>query len=121
MTGADGAGLMGLPTILRRGDANRRVYWSDISDVSFLTVDARGALASAGSLDADREGGVHPSYQCEVSCVDWYGNARPIFTDGRIFALSNGELIEGALESGRIRERRRLNLTAPFLVSARAE
>ncbi|MBI1187671.1 MAG: hypothetical protein GC206_10155 [Alphaproteobacteria bacterium] len=111
--GADGGGILGLPTVLREENADRRVYWSNISDVSFLTVSARGALAPAGSLDADREDAVHPSYTCEVSCVDWYGNARPIFTDGRIFALSNGELIEGALEAGQMRERRRLNLTAP--------
>ncbi|NWG53506.1 MAG: beta-propeller domain-containing protein [Hydrogenophilaceae bacterium] len=118
MIGADGAGIMGLPTIRRSGDADRYAWWSDISDVSFITVDSDGALTSAGSLDADREGGVDPSYSCEVSCVDWYGNARPIFTDGRIFALSNGELIEGALEGGQMRERRRLNLTAPHPVAS---
>jgi hypothetical protein len=38
-----------------------------------------------------------PGYECEVSCVDWYGNSRPIFTDGRIFALSGSELIEGRI------------------------
>ena len=39
-----------------------------------------------------------------VSCVDWYGNARPIFYRGRIFALMGYELVEGSIASGRIRE-----------------
>ena len=51
-----------------------------------------------------------PRYQCEVSCTDWYGNSRPVFTDGRIFGLSGTELIEGRMVAGRISELRRLNI-----------
>ncbi len=54
-----------------------------------------------------------PSYHCEVSCIDWYGNTRAIFTGGRIFALSGTEMIEGGVSGDRIGERRRLNLSAP--------
>jgi hypothetical protein len=52
-------------------------------------------------------------YSCAVSCVDWYGNSRAIFTGGRIFALMGTELVEGRLSSGRIGELGRLDLTAP--------
>jgi hypothetical protein len=41
---------------------------------------------------------------CKASCVDWYGNARPIFAKGRIFALLGYELVEGAVEAGAVRE-----------------
>ncbi|HEU0134169.1 MAG TPA: hypothetical protein VFR28_05050, partial [Allosphingosinicella sp.] len=41
---------------------------------------------------------------CQASCVDWYGNARPIFWGGRTFALLGYELVEGELAGGRIRE-----------------
>lgn len=46
---------------------------------------------------------------CQASCVDWYGDARPIFLGPRIFALLGYELVEGRLEGRAIRERRRIN------------
>ena len=52
---------------------------------------------------------------CRASCVDWYGNARPIFLGERVFALLGYELVEGRLAGTlwrggpgeRIEERRR--------------
>jgi hypothetical protein len=41
--------------------------------------------------------------------VDWYGNARPIFLRGRIFALLGYELVEGAVRRDAIREVQRAN------------
>lgn len=121
---ADGRGLMGVPTSHRDGQAGRGWSYSEASDVSFLAVDARGRLAPLGELVAyangpnqDNEGddindeGVWILYNCEVSCIDWYGNSRPIFTDGRVFGLAGSELIEGRVEGGRIRELSRLNIT----------
>jgi len=108
----DGAGLLGLPTVLNQAESGRWSWRSGPSDVSFLSVDQNAHLAGAGELLA-REGAQHPDYKCEVSCVDWYGNTRAIFADGRIFALAGTELIEGAVEAGRLAEIRRLNLTAP--------
>ena len=87
------------------------MWRSRASDLSFLSLDARGALASIGSLEHRED--THASYRCAVSCIDWYGNSRPIFTDGRIFALTGVEMIEGAFANGRIEERRRINLSAP--------
>ncbi|WP_206362001.1 hypothetical protein [Sphingomonas montana] len=45
----------------------------------------------------------------QASCVDWYGNARPIFIGDRTFALMGYELVEGRVQGGRINEVRRLN------------
>jgi len=123
LIGEDGSGLMGLPTVPRVADSGREYWRSRASDLSFLSVDRAGRLQSIGALDRrfdyvddynsetrveDRDG--VPGYQCEVSCIDWYGNSRPIFTDGRIFALSGTELIEGGVERGRMSEVQRLNI-----------
>jgi hypothetical protein len=80
--------------------------------VSFLTVNRANRLDFAGNLVANQQA-VDPSYHCEVSCVDWYGNTRALFVGSRVFALSATELIEGALVNGRVQERDRLNLSAP--------
>lgn len=109
---ADG-GMLGLPTVKIADDSGRWWWRSDNSDVSFLAFDKARRLSSLGALEG-RQGGEHPSYRCEVSCVDWYGNARPIFTDGRVFALSGVALIEGEVRDGRIEERGRLDLSAPL-------
>ena len=68
------------------------------------------AFSALGELEA------HPVRSlddgCRASCVDWYGNARPIFVDGRVLALLGYELVEGGLvgDEGReqIVERRRI-------------
>ncbi|HEU4561172.1 MAG TPA: beta-propeller domain-containing protein [Longimicrobium sp.] len=64
-------------------------------------------LSEAGELDAsDASAG---DDGCRASCVDWYGNARPIFLRGRVFALLGYELVEGREDDGRIREHRRVS------------
>lgn len=113
--GADGRGLIGLPTVTRSEESERWWWWSETSDLSYLETDAAGTLTKAGDLIATRRDPDAESptgYECEVSCVDWYGNARPIFTGGRVLALVNSELIEGVLENGTVREVRRIDLTA---------
>jgi len=110
-----GSGLIGLPTSPKREDSNRFWWRSRASDVSFLALDRQGALADIGRLDSsvvyDRRLGEDglPDYECEVSCIDWYGNSRPIFTDDRIYALSGVELIEGRVANDRIFEVRRFD------------
>lgn len=46
---------------------------------------------------------------CRASCVDWYGNARPIFVRGRVLALLGYEIVEGQLGYDRMRELRRIS------------
>lgn len=112
LVGADDSGVMGLPTVTRTWEGGRWWFRSQASDISYLTLASNGRLGWAGQLMA-RQNAQDPSYSCEVSCVDWYGNTRALFIGSRVFGLSGTELIEGALTNGRIRETRRLNLSAP--------
>ena len=107
---ADGSGLIGIPTVLNDERSGRGWSDSQSSDLSFIAIGPDKALAPAGELATNRPDGPR-SYRCEVSCVDWYGNSRPIFTGGRIFALMGTDLVEGSLQSGRIGEVGRLDLT----------
>ena len=100
----DDAGYVGLPTI----GSDRR--GQDIASVIFLR--NRGlALSAAGALDA--RGHSRPDDGCKASCVDWYGNARPIFIGERVFALLGYELVEGRYANERIVERRRVDFSPP--------
>jgi hypothetical protein len=113
----DGSGTMGLPTEPNVSESDRAYWRSTASDLSFIEFGPDGAMSHAGELvrrydydeDGDENGGV-AGYKCEVSCIDWYGNSRPIFTEGRLFGLSGTELIEGRIEDGRVREVQRLNI-----------
>jgi hypothetical protein len=97
----DGAsGTIGLPVAKRADPALARFFGSSAAMV-FLRREQR-RLAPAGELDAQTKGVIDDA--CQASCVDWYGNARPIFWGGRTFALLGYELVEGSLARGRIRE-----------------
>lgn len=106
----DGSGLIGLPTSRRTERSLRGWSDSESSDLSFVAVSPGKALAPAGELRL-RGGKPAAGYACKVSCVDWYGNSRPVFTGGRIFALLGSELVEGRMERGAIAELARLDLT----------
>jgi hypothetical protein len=107
----DGTGLVAVPTT--RGAQRSGRGWSDSesSELSFVALERGTAMRPAGELPP---GGTRaaPGYSCAVSCVDWYGNSRPIFTGGRIFALMGTELVEGRLDGGRMRALGRVDLTA---------
>jgi hypothetical protein len=102
----DRAGVMGLP-ISRGGEGSA---WSDLGNASsavmFLSVRALN-FRDMGSL---RSGARGVNDRCVASCADWYGNARPIFWQGRTFALLGYELVEGSVAAERIRERRRVDV-----------
>lgn len=76
-------------------EAGSEVTWwgSGISNVAFVAVGADGAMSPLGVVSATGDAGV-----CETSCVDWYGNTRPIFLGDRVFALMGSELVEVTLE-----------------------
>lgn len=93
---ADGeAGLLGLP-VYENNPGNR---FSDVdASVAFLRrfddrLSGIGELYSWSDPEDD---------MCEASCIDWYGDARPIFVRDRIFALIGYELVEGRVSSGHI-------------------
>jgi len=91
-------GTIGLPIV--RGD--------DSAAVLYLRNRAM-RLSRHGALEAStrerRDDG------CVASCVDWYGNARPIFLGGRVFALLGYELVEGETDARGLRERRRVDFS----------
>lgn len=116
----DGTGLAGVPTVLRSGEDGRPSWRSAPSDLSFLSIGADGQLSSLGPLrslaegdrarfDEDDEPGT--GYGCQMSCIDWYGNSRPLFVGDRIFALTATTLVEGRVARGRIDETQRIDLT----------
>jgi Beta propeller domain len=98
---ADGSsGLLGLP-ISKRLDPSFARFLGNGSAITFLGRTNR-RFAPAGELEAK---GVNARDDgCQASCVDWYGNARPIFLGDRVFALMGYELVEGRLADGRIGE-----------------
>lgn len=98
------SGLLGLPIV--SDDESQGRHGS--ASVLFLRNQSL-QLSQAGNLgsrDAHaRDDG------CKASCVDWYGNARPIFVGDRVFALLGYELVEGILRDGRVTERRRVDFS----------
>jgi hypothetical protein len=111
------SGTMGLP-VARPVDPAYRRFFGSAAAMLFLRRDER-RFSPAGELTAQPAGTVDDG--CQASCVDWYGNARPIFWRGRIFALLGYELVEGQLANGRIRETARTNFAPRVSVSQRRE
>jgi len=104
--GSDGDdGLLGLPVM--RGSDDGTKFLGSAASILYLRRAARD-LSLAGTLDArPGQGDDH----CLASCVDWYGNARPVFFGNRIFALMGYELVEGRWQDGRVREKTRIDFT----------
>jgi hypothetical protein len=106
---ADGdgaAGVLALP-VARAGRPGHRQLVEGSASIIFIRRASR-AFAPLGELWADEEGVVSDD-GCQASCVDWYGNARPIFLRDRTFALMGYELVEGEVGARAIREVRRIN------------
>jgi hypothetical protein len=99
------SGVLGLPVTRPARPAIRQLT-EDSAAVMFLRR-ANDRFVPLGELDAQQGNLVDDS--CRASCVDWYGNARPIFYQGRVFALMGYELVEGALTRDAIAERGRAN------------
>lgn len=94
----DEQGLLGLP-VLGRGRPRHGVYRGAAGAAAVLFLRNRGLHFSAlGELQAS-PGGVRDD-ACKASCVDWYGNARPIFLGERVLALMGYEIVEGAVQPG---------------------
>lgn len=107
----DGGGIFGLPTI------RWTEYESDSREepteyVDFFTFGGDLTLRRSGALAASQRD-EDPAYRCEVSCIDWYGNARPIFFRDRVFALIGLDLLEGSLTDEKVRRLASVNLTKP--------
>ena len=99
---SDEAGIVGLP-VVAGGRPGHKQLREGSAAVTFLRNDAL-MLTELGDLVAH---GTTPNDNCRASCVDWYGNARPLFLRNRVFALLGYEIVEGKLERGGINEVRR--------------
>jgi hypothetical protein len=97
------SGILGLPV-----RAAERPGWEHLvhgsASIVFLRNEGR-RFSQLGVLASSTTGPEEDS--CEASCVDWYGNARPLFLRGRILALLGYELVEGRLADGNLWEERR--------------
>lgn len=102
--GEDG-GIVGLP-IVAGGRPGHRQLRQGSAAVTFLRNDAH-MLTELGDLSASASGNGGMDDRCKASCVDWYGNARPLFLRGRVFALLGYEVVEGRIANGAIGEVRR--------------
>ena len=99
------SGVLGLP-ISVPGRSGYKHLFEGSAAILFLRNNSL-RFEEIGELGAQSEKAIDD--KCRASCVDWYGNSRPLFFRGRIVALLGYELVEGALQDGRIRETRRIN------------
>jgi hypothetical protein len=98
-------GVLGLPV---RGGSRPGYAHLREGSASILFLRNEGLrFRELGPLEARPETATSDS--CRASCVDWYGNARPLFLRGRVFALLGYELVEGRVERDGIREARRVS------------
>lgn len=92
-------GLLGLP-VMQEVEGDNGLFDAS-ADMAFLR---RGndRLALQGLLESRPD--TQADDGCVASCVDWYGDARPIFIGERVFALLGYELVEGRPQGRTMRE-----------------
>jgi hypothetical protein len=112
--GRDG-GILGLP-IRGPGEPGHAHLRQGSASILFLR-NRLSRFEELGELSAAAEESVDDG--CRASCVDWYGNARPLFVRGRIFALLGYEIVEGRLDGAAIREARRISYAPRATVAER--
>ena len=101
----DNTGTLGLPISVPGRPGYEHLFQTSAA-ILFLRNDSL-QFREVGELGAQAEKAVND--QCRASCVDWYGNARPLFLRGRLFALLGYEIVEGTIDDGRMKELRRVN------------
>lgn len=104
---ADGpdSGMLGLPISVPGRPGYRHLFESSAA-ILFLRNQSL-EFEEVGELGARPDRAVDDA--CRASCVDWYGNARPLFVRGRVLALLGYEIVEGFRDDGRIHEMRRVS------------
>ena len=107
------SGTLGLPISLPGRPGYHHLFESSAA-ILFLH-NAAGHFTEMGELAARPE--LATDDKCRASCVDWYGNARPLFLQGRVIALLGYELVEGSAADGRIAEIRRVSYAPQSLAT----
>ncbi len=113
----DETGMLGLP-ISVPGRAGYKHLFESSAAILFLKNNSL-QFSEVGELGSRPDRAIDD--RCRASCVDWYGNARPLFLRGRVFALLGYEIVEGRLDDGRIHELRRVNYAPGQQVAVRGE
>ena len=101
----DQSGTLGLPISVPARPGYQQLFESSAA-ILFLRNESR-EFREVGELGAQSDKAVDDN--CRASCIDWYGNSRPLFLRNRVFALLGYELVEGKVNNGRMREVRRIN------------
>jgi hypothetical protein len=57
--------------------------------VAFIRINGDDSIKLVGTVESGKDTSI-----CQSSCIDWYGNTRPIFLKDRLFALMGHELAE---------------------------
>lgn len=107
--GDAGNGVLGLP-VARAGRPGYQQLAENSAAMIFLRRQDR-RFVRLGELGSSSSGVIDDA--CRASCVDWYGNSRPIFLSKRTFALMGYEIVEGDLSARAVREIRRINFAPP--------
>jgi len=110
------SGTLGLPISVPARPGYQHLFDSSAA-ILFLRNDALH-FEEVGELAAHSDKAVNDA--CRASCVDWYGNSRPLFVRGRIFALMGYEIVEGTTGQGRIGELRRVNYSPERILLTRS-
>ena len=99
------SGVLGLP-IRGPGRPGYEHLFTNSASILYLSNNAL-RFDEVGNLAANSK--TVTDDNCRASCVDWYGQSRPLFLRDRVFALLGYELVEGSITGGQIKELRRLN------------
>lgn len=100
------SGTLGLPISVPQRPGYRHYLFNSSAAILFLRNEAR-QFREVGELEAQSDKVVDD--KCKASCVDWYGNSRPLFLRNRVYALLGYEVVEGKIDNGRITEVRRIS------------
>ncbi|MFL5385870.1 MAG: beta-propeller domain-containing protein [Longimicrobiaceae bacterium] len=112
------SGVLGLP-VRGAGRPGYEHLFAESAGVIFLR-NRHARFQELGVLSANPpKSGDDEADGCIASCVDWYGNSRPLFLRGRVFALLGYELVEGTVSNGRIREVARVSYAPPRVAVSR--
>jgi hypothetical protein len=99
------SGVLGLPISVPGRPGYRHLFEGSAAILFLRNRSLR--FEELGELSAKSDKAVDDL--CRASCVDWYGNSRPLFARGRVLALLGYEIVEGTWKDGRIQEARRVN------------
>ena len=109
-------GLVGLPVIGGGQVASRQLRHHSAAVLFLRNQSLR--LTELGALDSQPGAGTNDA--CRASCVDWYGNSRPLFVNNRVFALMGYEIVEGRVSGNQIAEVQRVSFAPASIHHSRA-